>query len=179
MQPLIRTQKQKNANIHKMEDASVVNLESSDGTLVIVQRQTAECFGIAKTLLDDLGDNDIASIPLPNVTEKILNLAVNFCTYHLAHPDQVSKVDAREPNQLCDFDREFFQIDTATLFELILAANYLDYTLLLDTTCSVVAGMLRGKTTEQLRQTFNIKNDFTPEEEAAVQKENEWCQDLD
>jgi S-phase kinase-associated protein 1 len=27
----------------------------------------------------------------------------------------------------------------------------------------------------EIRRTFNIKNDFTPEEEEQVRKENEWC----
>jgi hypothetical protein len=36
----------------------------------------------------------------------------------------------------------------------------------------------RGKTPEEIRQTFNIKNDFTPEEEEQMRKETEWCMDL-
>jgi S-phase kinase-associated protein 1 len=31
-----------------------------------------------------------------------------------------------------------------------------------------VAGMLANKTTEQIRATFNIENDFSPEEEEQV-----------
>jgi len=37
--------------------------------------------------------------------------------------------------------------------------------------------MIRGKTPEEIRKTFNIENDFTPEEEAQVKKENEWCEE--
>jgi hypothetical protein len=32
-----------------------------------------------------------------------------------------------------------------------------------------------GKTPEEIRKTFNIKNDFTPEEEEEVRKENQWA----
>eukprot|EP01036_Dinobryon_divergens_P032521 gene32521-42131_t len=35
----------------------------------------------------------------------------------------------------------------------------------------------KGKTPEEIRKTFNIVNDFTPEEEAAVREENKWCED--
>ena len=29
----------------------------------------------------------------------------------------------------------------------------------------------------QIRKHFNIKNDFTPEEEEQVRRENEWCEE--
>lgn len=35
-------------------------------------------------------------------------------------------------------------------------------------TCKTVANMIKGKTPEEIRKTFNIKNDFTEEEEAQV-----------
>ena len=48
------------------------------------------------------------------------------------------------------------------------AANYLDIKGLLDVTCKTVANMIKGKTPEEIRKTFNIKNDFTPSEEEQV-----------
>ena len=33
-----------------------------------------------------------------------------------------------------------------------------------------------GKKADEIRRMFNIKNDFTPEEEEQVRKENEWCE---
>jgi len=37
--------------------------------------------------------------------------------------------------------------------------------------------MIKGKTPEQIRKTFNIQNDFTPEEEEAVRQENKWAEE--
>ena len=47
-----------------------------------------------------------------------------------------------------------------TLFRLIVAANYLDIKGLLHVTCGKVSDMLKGKTPEEIRKTFNIKNDL-------------------
>lgn len=60
-------------------------------------------------------------------------------------------------------------------FFLVQAANYLNIKGLLDLTCQTVADMIKGKTPEQIREKFNIKNDFTPEEEEEIKRENQWA----
>ena len=57
-------------------------------------------------------------------------------------------------------------------------ANLLDVKSLLDLACGKVASMIKGKTPDEIRRTFNIRNDFTPEEEAQVLEENKWCEEL-
>jgi len=37
--------------------------------------------------------------------------------------------------------------------------------------------MIKGKTPEEIRKTFNIKNDLTEAEEEQIRKENEWCEE--
>ena len=75
------------------------------------------------------------------------------------------------------WDKDFVKVDDETLFNLILAANYLDIKPLLDLTCKTVADEIKGKTPEEIRVRFNIKNDFTPEEEEEVKRENAWCEE--
>ena len=76
-----------------------------------------------------------------------------------------------------EYYANYVTVEQDILFELILAANYLDIKPLLDLTCATVASMIKGKTPEEIRKTFNIVNDFTPEEEAQVREENKWCEE--
>ncbi|KAM3233841.1 SKP1-like protein 1A [Capsicum annuum] len=54
-------------------------------------------------------------------------------------------------------------------------ANYLNIKILLVLTCQTVADMIKGKTSEEICKTFNIKNDFTPAEEEEAMRENAWA----
>jgi S-phase kinase-associated protein 1 len=124
-----------------------------------------------KNILEDFGGATDVPVPLHNVTAKMLAKVVEYCTYHDAHPQEEKKDD------ILPWDKDFCAVDQTTLFELILAANYLDIKPLLDLACKTVANMIKGKTPEEIRKTFNIKNDFTPEEEEKIRKENEWCEE--
>ena len=76
-----------------------------------------------------------------------------------------------------DWYANFINVDQDVLFELILASNFLDVKPLLDLACATTASLIKGKSPEEIRQQFNIVNDFTPEEEAQVREENKWCEE--
>lgn len=38
-----------------------------------------------------------------------------------------------------------------------------------------MADMIKEHSPEQIRKIFNIKNDFTPEEEEEVRRQNQWA----
>eukprot|EP00054_Salpingoeca_dolichothecata_P009662 m.54416 g.54416 ORF g.54416 m.54416 type:complete len:71 (+) comp18514_c0_seq1:64-276(+) len=57
------------------------------------------------------------------------------------------------------------------------AANFLDIKPLIDMTCKHIADQIRGKSAEQIRTHFNMNNEFSPEEEEQVRRENEWLEE--
>lgn len=100
--------------------------------------------------------------------------------YHADNPPKEIEKPLKSANMadvVSQWDAEFVDLDQETLFELILAANYMDIKPLLDLTCAKVASLIKGKTPEQIRKTFNIQNDFTPEEEEVVRQENKWAEE--
>ncbi|CAN0917667.1 SKP1-like protein 4 [Linum grandiflorum] len=121
------------------------------------------------------------AIPLDNVTSSILRRVIKYCRMHASAADEADEVRK--------WDQEFVKVNLAMLFDLILsfvyynwclvyylkAADYLNIKELLELTCRKAAYMISEKTTEEMRKIFNIKNDFTPEEEANIRIENRWA----
>jgi len=160
-----------------------IKVQSSDGEVFDVDQDVIKLSNTINTMLQDLGmdaeQDQAEAIPLQNVNAAILKKVIQWCQYHKEDPPPAEDDDNKEKrtDDIPSWDAEFLKVDQGTLFELILAANYLDIKGLLDVTCKTVANMIKGKTPEEIRRTFNIKNDFTPEEEEQIRKENAWCED--
>merc|ERR1712071_697337 len=153
-----------------------IRLQSSDGETFDIDVEIAKCSVTIKTMLEDLGmdEDDDEVVPLPNVNSAILRKVILWATYHKDDPPPPEDDDNKEKRtgDISSWDADFPKVDQGTLFELILAANYLDIKGLLDVTCKPVANMIKGKTPEEIRKTFNIKNDFTAGEEEQVRNAN-------
>ncbi|KAJ3701297.1 hypothetical protein LUZ61_005002 [Rhynchospora tenuis] len=86
-----------------------------------------------------------------------------------------AKAAAKAKKDLENWDKAFINVDNEILHDVILAANYLNVAGLFDLACRAVADQIKGKHPEVIRQIFNIKNDFSPEEEEEIRRENGWA----
>lgn len=66
-------------------------------------------------------------------------------------------------------------MDTDTLYHLLMAGNLMGVEGVLELAVQRTAELIRGKSPEEIRDTFKIVNDFTPEEEEEIIKENAWA----
>ncbi|KAL8092325.1 hypothetical protein AgCh_034576 [Apium graveolens] len=133
-------------------ESNMIVLRSSDNETFEVEEAVAVESQTIKHMIED--DCAGTTIPLPNVMRRI---------------------KTAKDEELKKFDAEFVKVDQGVLLDHILAANYLNMKSHLDLTCQTVADMIKGKTPVEIRKTFNIKNDFTPEEEEEVRRENAWA----
>jgi len=160
-------------------DDDVLELESQEKEKYSVPKKVAVMSELVKTMAE--GDKEEKVIPLPNVKGAVLKKVVEWMKHHVDNPAKEIEKPLKSANLaecVSDaWDAEFVDVDQELLVELILAANYMDIKPLLDLTCAKVASMIKGKTPEQIRKTFNIQNDFTPEEEEAVRQENKWAEE--
>nr|XP_043612578.1 SKP1-like protein 1 [Erigeron canadensis] len=144
-----------------------VTLLSCDGESFDVEECVAmECLTIKHMIEDGCADS---SIPVHNVTGATLSKVIDYCNKHTD--------PSFTPTELKAFDADFYKVDQKMLFDIILAANYLDNKSLLELGCRTVAESVRGLTTREIRKLYRIRNDFTPEEEAKVREENAWSFD--
>ncbi|KAG6109174.1 E3 ubiquitin ligase complex SCF subunit scon-3 [Claviceps humidiphila] len=163
--------------------AKKVWLASNDNAIIEVDRIVVERSMLIKNMLDDIGDEGISEtnpIPIPNVNEAVLRKVIEWCEHHRNDPPTTQDDESdgrRRTTDIEEWDQKFMQVDQEMLFEIILASNYLDIKPLLDVGCKTVANMIKGKSPEEIRKTFNITNDFTPEEEEQIRRENEWAED--
>ncbi|KAH7349929.1 S-phase kinase-associated protein 1A [Plectosphaerella cucumerina] len=158
-------------------------VQSNDGAKIALERAVADRSMLIKNLIEDIGDegiNESNCVPIPNVNESVLRKVVEWCDHHKNDPLQTQDDDndaRKKTTEIDEWDQKFMQVDQEMLFEIILAANYLDIKALLDVGCKTVANMIKGKSPDEIRKTFNITNDFTPEEEEQIRRENEWAED--
>ncbi|XP_044508440.1 SKP1-like protein 1B [Mangifera indica] len=147
-----------------MSTSRKITLTSSNREAFEVDEVVALESQMIKQKIED-GDAD-DGIPLPNVTSKILLKVIEYCKKH---------VEATESDDLETWDAEFVKVDRATLIDLTNAAHYLKIKSLVELTCQTFADKIRGQPTQGIRETFNVENDFTPEELEEVRRENKWA----
>ncbi|XP_010029650.2 SKP1-like protein 1B [Eucalyptus grandis] len=153
-----------------MATSRKVTLLSSDGESFEVEQSVAVESITIKDSIEEGGAGN--AIPVPNVNSKILAKVIEYCKKHVESAKAEDRVDDED---LVAWDADFVEVDRATLFDLIRAANFLNIKSLLDLTCQTVADMIKRMTPEEQRKTFSIRNDFTPEEEEEVRRENQWA----
>eukprot|EP00439_Symbiodinium_sp_Y106_P008978 s3365_g1.t1 len=166
-----------------MADGDKLKLKSSQGEIFEVDPEVATMSTLIKNMVEDSGTDE--EIPLPNVKTAILSKVIDYCKYHKDNPPEEIQKPLKSTNLVecgvSEWDSEYVNIEQEVLFELILAANYLDIKSLLDLTCAkmdVLYTESRNRVWSRPEgKQFNIVNDFTPEEEAQVREENRWCED--
>ena len=156
----------------------MVKLMTSDGELVEVEKDVAQHSVLIRGIIEDSGAEE--DIPLPQVKKAILEKIIVYCKYITQNAAPEIDKPLRS-NQLSDVVNEWYadyvNVEQELLFELILAANFLDIKSLLELACAKVASVIKGMTIPEIRDYFHIENDFTPEEEAQIMDENRWAEE--
>lgn len=153
---------------------STIQLKSFDNEIYEIDEAIAAKQSVVIANMLELEESEKSNgekilIPLPNISGKILKMVLDWI---MKHDDK--KLTEKE---LRDWENEFVEVDLDVMYELIMAANYMEVNELLHRACQRVADHIAGKQPEEIRRIFNIENDFSPEEEAEIRRQNAWVFD--
>ncbi|KAJ4777759.1 SKP1-like protein [Rhynchospora pubera] len=171
----------------------MVQLKSADGlTTVEVEEMAALQSNMVKLALEESRPDQC--IPLGNVTGPILEKIAEYLRmqseFASKKPQEIVEKDLPElkddvakaeadlkawKKDVEAWEDQYINVDLNMLFDLILAANYMDIKGLLDLCLEKTASFIRGKTVTEMRETFGIENDLTPEEEEKIQAPYKWA----
>ena len=152
--------------ISSMAFTKKVTLRSSDGELFIIDRAVALQSRTIQYVLEDTNPVD-AFIPVPAVDARTLSKVLEYCKKHL--------IDLNTDFDYSEWDKDFVDVEVRMLYDLIMAADYLNIPPLIDLICDKIASLFKGQTPEKIREIFNIENDFSKEEDEDFKKKSGWA----
>ncbi|OAY86038.1 SKP1-like protein 1A [Ananas comosus] len=148
-----------------------VLLRTADGGSFVVSRCVAAAM-VAISCEVEAGEGEReGGILVPNVTRPVLAKILRFLHIH------VEMAPSLYPITLERFDKEFLNVSVDFLYHILLAAYHLKIVSLRDLVCQKVADMMKGKSIDEIRTTFNIPNEYTAEEMAKITKKYPWIFD--
>uniref|UniRef100_I1PYW9 SKP1-like protein n=2 Tax=Oryza glaberrima TaxID=4538 RepID=I1PYW9_ORYGL len=158
------------------KNKKMIKVISSDGEAFEMTEAAASMSRILLHMIEDgcTGAGG-AGITLPNVAGSALAKVIEYCTKHAIAAAEGSSSSRKAKEELKKFDVEFMEVGIDMLYDLIMAANFMGVEGLLSLAAQRTAELIKGKSPEQIREMFGIKNDHTPEEEEQIRKEYEWA----
>jgi len=147
---------------------ALVKLISCDNECFEVPRNVAERSGFVKRVLGETGAAPPAvplayvspAVTLANVSGRILAKIIDYCV----HVPAAETVVPSRDRSMSEWETEYCRMNGTLMYELIVAARYLEIRQLVDVLCMTLSDMIKGKTPSQIRATFNIEPYLTPED---------------
>ena len=132
-------------------------------------------------------DSEEKEIAVPGIKLETMQKVVLYCEHINTHaiPEIEHPLTSAKMLDLVDewYDK-YIDLHYDLIFDLIIAANTLDVPSLIQLGSAKIASMMKGnildiyiylgKKAAEIREIFNLENDFTPEEEKQILEENEW-----
>eukprot|EP00467_Chlorarachnion_reptans_P017120 CAMPEP_0114518906 /NCGR_PEP_ID=MMETSP0109-20121206/18698_1 /TAXON_ID=29199 /ORGANISM="Chlorarachnion reptans, Strain CCCM449" /LENGTH=184 /DNA_ID=CAMNT_0001699567 /DNA_START=235 /DNA_END=789 /DNA_ORIENTATION=+ len=149
-----------------------ITICSKDKKKYKMPKKAARMSKLIRTTIE--GDSSCNEIDLFHIEGDIVEKIVDYMKYHsTVRPREIDRpLKSNRMTDLVDsFDAKFCDVEQEVMFKLLLAANYMDIKPLLLLMCAKVATLLKGRGPAEIRRTFNIRDDYTPEEEEEVRNE--------
>jgi len=150
------------------DDSGSIKLVSKDGKEFSVEKKFAFISNLVKTSMDS--DASATDLPMPGVKGDILKYVSEYMSYHRgSEPPIIEKpLRSKVMKDVCKdaWDADFIDKiaeNRQQLYDLILAANYMDIKSLLHLGCAKVASLIKGQPLEKIKDILQkgTKNEST------------------
>jgi S-phase kinase-associated protein 1 len=140
------------------EAIKMIKISSSDDQVFEVEEKVITQSTLIKNMLNDLEVSDTV-IPLQNITSDILKKVIEYAEHHKDDEPHVEETEKKVDSAINnDWDKKFMDLDRSIIFDIILAANYLDMEELLNLGCKTIANnYIKGKSADEIREIFGIE----------------------
>ncbi|KAL5716917.1 hypothetical protein ACHQM5_010021 [Ranunculus cassubicifolius] len=142
--------------------SKMITLKSSDDEIFQVEESILSESQTLKHLIED--DCTDQEIPLANVSASTVAKVIEYLKKH---------ADSGADADLKKWDANFVKLDQVDLFNLTIAANYLEIKSLMDLTCQTIADKVKTMPAKKIAKYFNITCDFTPEEIEEIKRKRD------
>ncbi|XP_049382828.1 SKP1-like protein 1B [Solanum stenotomum] len=149
-----------------MSSEKLITFKTSDGEEFKLNVVVAVRSEVIKNIVQDV-DSTFNVIPLSNVDGKTMTKIVQYWKKY-------SEEGVTE-DRLKSFDLDFLKMSQSELVGVLLAAIFFDDKQLKEVIIQEFADRIKGKPIEEIHEVFGIVNDYTPEEEEEVRRENAWA----
>ena len=142
-------------------DQRIFEMEKSDALeILLIRTKIEEEDGKDEIELENIGYNE-----LEKITEFLHQLQIKPYKAPLPKPLPSSHLEEVIENK---WFINFIDLPKKELLKLIKAANYLNVERLFDLASAKIASEIQGMSIEELREFFEIKNDFSKDEEESI-----------
>ena len=132
-----------------MTESTILTFMCTDNTIINVKSSIIYMSNTIKDMCEAIGGDEGDLIPLPTINSNIMNKVIEYCERYYQVDNNELKIDIND-----EWNKTFLIMDNSVLFQLVMAANFLDIKPLLDITCKLIAEFIRSKTPEEIREMF-------------------------
>ncbi|KAF9689577.1 hypothetical protein SADUNF_Sadunf01G0106600 [Salix dunnii] len=163
---------QKTSTVRKSSDeknipsSTKIALKSSDGETFEVDEAVALKSRTIKRMIEETSSGNREVITLPIVSGSILAKVLQYCEKHTADGKSIGDQELRT------WDADFVKLDKDTLFQLILAANYLGIERLVDVARDGAWSKVRPERDLDFCRIYG--NDYNSDEDQEIEMGYQW-----
>jgi len=159
-------------------DEREIELVSKDSQKFRVKRKKALMSGLIKDMLEeqDEEDEEIPSLPVPNVESDPLKKVIEYMRYHWNDVATIIPKPLVKPlkDYISDWDNIFIDDTLSMIVDLVMAANYLNIKDLLELSSAKIIDLNKDKTPEEIKEMFGIENIKDKDDLKKIQEINEF-----